>query len=239
MKISLIFNLNRAEPIDVSFESLQATIINNEWSPSTFKGTRRKSNFLQTELMVLDVDSGPTIEEAKIKFQKYKYIIAPTRNHQKEKNGTICDRYRVILFLQVPITNNNIYDATWRSIYKKFNFIDKACKDSSRFFYPSTSVYAVNLGDTVSIVDASEPQYDNKIYNHKGLLPITYKYLQACGVPEGQRNHIVFRVSCDLYRFGYSFAEVYELMSKVTDLPDWEVKNTVRSAANAVLKQDI
>lgn len=236
MKISLIYNLNKAEAIDVNFENLQGIILRHEWSPSVFSGTRRKSNFLQTDLIVLDVDSGPTIEQACEQFKSYKYIIAPTRNHRVEKNGKLCDRYRVVLFLQETITNNKIFDATWKKLYDKFKFIDKACKDSSRFFYPSTSIFAVNDGKLIKSSEPQELKYDNTIHDHKGFYPVSYKYVKTYGIPEGQRNHTIFKVSCDLYRFGYSPDEVFELISQITDLPEYEILRTTQSAAQQVLK---
>lgn len=236
MKISLIYNLNKAEVIDVNFENLQGIILGHEWSPSVFSGTRRKSNFLQTDLIVLDVDSGPTIEEACNQFKKYRYIIAPTRNHRVEKNGKVCDRYRVVLFLQSTISNNSIFDSTWRKLYNKYKFIDKACKDSSRFFYPSTSIFSTNEGKLIEPEEPQEIKYDNTVKDYRGFFPVTYKYIKSFGIPEGQRNHTIFKVSCDLYRFGYTPDEVYNLILEVTDLPEHEILNTTKSAAQAVLK---
>lgn len=59
---------------------------------------RTKENYIRRQnLIMLDVDDGTTIEEAKFYLQSYRGFIATTRNHRKEKNGKICDRFRIIL----------------------------------------------------------------------------------------------------------------------------------------------
>lgn len=57
----------------------------------------------------------------------------------------------------------------------------------------------------------------------------TRKYLEN-GAPEGERNSSLFKVACDLFRSGYSEAEVIQLIESVNTLPNQETLTTIRSA---------
>lgn len=98
-----------------------------QYSPFRFIGGKKVSenwNNSQQDLLVLDVDDGKTIEEAKVIFKDYKYLIATTKSHQVEKKGVKCDRFRIIL------QSNNIpkgesYFNMMEFIKMKYPFIDE------------------------------------------------------------------------------------------------------------------
>lgn len=71
-----------------------------QYSPFKFIGKTKVSenwNNSEQNLLILDIDDGLTIKEAKNIFSKYKYLIATTKSHQKDKKGKVCDRFRIIL----------------------------------------------------------------------------------------------------------------------------------------------
>lgn len=110
------------------------------YSAGTFKNGYRKADNYQnySDLIILDIDDGLTLNEAKDVFMQYDYIIATTKSHQKEKNGIICDRFRVILPTETPIIlDKNDYSKMMEEVHKEFPFVDKVCKDASRFYFPS------------------------------------------------------------------------------------------------------
>jgi hypothetical protein len=110
------------------------------YSAGTFKdGYRKKDNYNNySNVIILDVDDGLPIDEAHQIFLPYNHFIATTKSHQKEKNGVVCDRYRVFLPTETPIDlNSEEYSVVMSEIMKEFNFVDKACKDSARFYYPA------------------------------------------------------------------------------------------------------
>ncbi len=104
------------------------------------QGYRNKDNYLNySDVIILDVDDGITINQAKQIFEPFSYIIATTKSHQKEKNGIICDRFRVILPTDKPIElDKDEYSFMMEEVYKDFPFVDTVCKDASRFYYPSS-----------------------------------------------------------------------------------------------------
>ena len=69
------------------------------------KGKRSKNNSIpKINCIGIDVDYG-SLEETKNKLDKENliYLIYTTRNHQKEKNGIISDRFRILLPLSVMV----------------------------------------------------------------------------------------------------------------------------------------
>lgn len=149
-------NNTSATRLDISsISDLTDAITNFAWSAATFKrNSRRAKNFIQTSLMVLDVDGGCSISQAQIDFGGYNHIIGTSRNHQRNKNDITTDRFRVILFLDKPIVNSQVYKATWSTLFKKYSFIDRACSDVCRQWYPCTNIVSVNL-DSLPVVAQS------------------------------------------------------------------------------------
>lgn len=76
-----------------------------QYSPFTFKnGTKKSENWSNEnqDLLILDIDDGLTIQDAKEQFKSYEYLLATTKSHQIDKKGLKCDRFRII------IPSNNI-----------------------------------------------------------------------------------------------------------------------------------
>lgn len=102
------------------------------------------------QFLSLDFDDGsPTWEEALREFDKYTYFAYTTRNHRKEKNGKVCDRFRIILLLEREM---ELTKGKYSSMYKRVQQIlaptsDKACSNISRIFFNSpNSEYKYNEG---------------------------------------------------------------------------------------------
>lgn len=59
---------------------------------------RNKDNYIKRQnLIIFDVDEGMSIEDAKLFLSQYRGFIATTRNHLKEKNGKVLERFRIVL----------------------------------------------------------------------------------------------------------------------------------------------
>ncbi|MEI6848004.1 MAG: hypothetical protein WCK32_08245 [Chlorobiaceae bacterium] len=87
------------------------------------------------ELIILDYDNGITLAEAKTLFSQYMGMIATTRNHQKEKHGVICDRFRVILPARKPVMlDGAAFSAMMKEVIAHYG-ADRACSDISRMYF--------------------------------------------------------------------------------------------------------
>jgi len=64
-----------------------------------FKNGKRKSdNIIEGQNLIgIDVDNGVLIDDILDIMNNYVYLIYTTKSHRKEKNGIICDRFRIIL----------------------------------------------------------------------------------------------------------------------------------------------
>ena len=107
------------------------------WSPFIFDGYRREENFLSTDFLVFDIDYGMTIEECASLVKKANLccLCLPSPSHTDE-----AQRFRVILPLERPITNLEVYALTWRKGATLFGAADEQCKDGCRGYFGSTEV---------------------------------------------------------------------------------------------------
>ncbi len=211
-----------------SVEELAAIITEYDWAPAVFSNRKRTiSNMTRLDLMVLDVDDGCTLEEAKERFSRHQHIIATSRNHQKEKNGVTADRFRVILFLNEPILDDKDYKQTWMSLYRAHPFIDEACKDSARFFYASPEVVSLKTAGMrviaekyvapiapVKVVSTSSVKGD--------LWKSTLEFL-TLGAPAGGRHQALVAAVGNMREQGYDQAEVIEMVTNMSEstTADW------------------
>lgn len=106
------------------------------YSPTTYTGEYRNIENAQEgqTAVVLDFDDGMTLEDAKVKFGGIKSIIATTRNHQKEKNGIVCDRFRVVMPCRPMTLCSASYAELMVTVIDVFGS-DPSCKDISRMYY--------------------------------------------------------------------------------------------------------
>ena len=99
-------------------------------------GEAKNEKWLYQDLIIFDIDEGLSFEEAKELFGLYECVIATTRSHQKEKNGKVCDRFRVIIRAKERIECGvDEYRDAMRHIFKEYPFVDEACKDPSRIYF--------------------------------------------------------------------------------------------------------
>lgn len=217
MKLSIGNNNTNFYPIELSsIDELCETIQKSNYSQSIFNDNYRNlKNFISTDLIALDVDNeGPndnfTIEQAAEQFKDYQHIIATSRSHRKDKNGKVADRFRVILFLDKTVTSAKDFTATWHSIYKFYPAIDTACKDASRYFYPSPSVFSKNsTGKKWAVSYHVEAEVKESFENIKGkgqLSLLTLDFLLQ-GAPQGKRNERLFKTAKDMHEQGFSKEE--------------------------------
>ena len=239
MLISVASNdsLHSFEPIDGIISEI---ITKSTWSPGIFLNNHRKiKNFKEAYCIGLDVDDGCTLDEAKEIFKPYAHVIATSRSHQKEKNGKVCDRFRVVLVFSTKITETQVFSNTWHMLNKKFPFIDAQAKDPSRMFYPCIKVVSINkLGNPVQpvITAPEEPKELVPVVNNliiKGKLARNTLEFLALGCPVGERNTSLFKAALDMNEQGYTVDECQEKLIDQIVGPTFsleEATNTIISA---------
>lgn len=201
-------------------ELAELTLYTN-WAPALFKENKRNNeSFATTSLLVLDVDEGLTLEEAKLLFKEYRHAICTSKSHQVEKNGKIGDRFRVIIPLSRIITSKEEYSSTWAEAYKRWPFIDKSCKDPARFYYISKEVIeVVEEGREIDPVTPEprevEPVKLSAPSGEKGLLSRKTLEFLTFGAPSGQRHARLVEASGDMRDQGYTEEEAIDLVERM------------------------
>jgi len=113
------------------------TVLRGEYlySACVFKdGKRKQDNFERAALIILDFDDGPTLAEVAKEFEPYSYVLATTKSHQKEKNGVVHDRFRLILYGDYEFTDRAEFRLFMQAMTERFGS-DPACKDAARTYY--------------------------------------------------------------------------------------------------------
>ena len=122
------------------------------------EGHRKADHFIEGQnLISFDIDEGMTIDEAKEILKDYKFLIYTTKSHQKDKNGSICDRFRILLptktkFYVTPEQHKMMYENLEQVLGISSN--DPQTRNVSRLFYtnPDAEIYT---NDVENLVDVS------------------------------------------------------------------------------------
>lgn len=226
LKISIFLNKSETRCISskVSCQLMAKLITQNSWSPSLFRDNyRNNKNFLRAHCLALDIDQGLTLKQAYKIFKEFKHIIAPSRSHQKLKNGVVCDRFRIILFLSKPILSQESFRATWKAVHNLCPWADTSCSNPGRHYYPSQNIYSAKSKGKLIIPQEEKikkspiaPTANNDFYlkwTTKGLNPSTLKFLMN-GAIKGERNNELFKAALDAAKKGYPQAWAIEQLSK-------------------------
>lgn len=174
--IKLVDNMYiTAEPLykskQIPFNQLHRMISSDyrQYSPFRFIGGKKISdrwNNSEQNLLILDIDDGLTIDEAKNMFMRYKYLIATTKSHQKEKKGKVCDRFRVI-FESDNIPNGDSYFKMMDFMKLKYPFIDEQVNTKTGAFLGYADCeYWYNDGelfDCKGIIQGASRMYMSKV----------------------------------------------------------------------------
>lgn len=219
MRISISQDNVNFKPVEVSsLDEFVKYATTHNYSTGTFRDNyRNKANFIEAECIAIDVDNEDpqhhyTIEEAKAHFAEYRHIIMPSKSHQKDKNGRVADRFRVVLFLESPIGDAKDFTATWGDLFKFYPAADRACQDASRFFYPSPQAYSVNeQGRSWPVTQYVEPVREDidiaLSTGDKGQLSRETLNFLTYGAMPGQRNPKLFKAAKDMQEQGFTVDE--------------------------------
>ena len=235
ISVSKIGN-TRFKPRDVdSLTTLADVITKYNYSLGTFKNNYRNlKNFLGTELIALDFDEGLTIDEAVEIFKDHAHIIAPTRNHRKDKDGIVADRFRVILKLSQEITDEKVFKHTVKQLMNEYPQADTACSDASRMFYPGQEYVSIRKdGQLIEPLMPPKLEVVKQLAvnsSMRGLLSRNTLEFLTNGAKAGTWNATLFKAAVDFLEQGYSKEECIERCEKITGHLDESDLKTIDSA---------
>jgi len=135
LQSKLASNPNLPQIIEIGTEEdLINAVTSYGWSPSIFSGVRHNDNFVSTDFMSLDIDSGLRIEDAEKRVQSLGLacLCLPSPSHTQELH-----KFRLIFPMVRTILNREDFDATWDFLQNKFPELDTQCSDYARWYAPS------------------------------------------------------------------------------------------------------
>lgn len=228
-----------------SIGEFAALTTTNVWSAIIWSGGYRNiGNFLECAYCMLDVDNGQYLN----KFCSYlmsanlTHFITTTRNHQREKDGVVADRFRAVIKLARPITSVDHYAWFMEYVGDKFGIIDRQAKDAARKFLPGINVVQAHEGKSLDFpnlpsnyitTDERNKRYKNYVqsYGRARMFPPWVKSGLNNGFPTGKRNIRTFGLACDLVRMGLAQTEIESLiLNSRIGLPEHEVKVIIKKA---------
>jgi hypothetical protein len=248
-KITEGFKTNSA-PFNQLHQALCADGI--KYSAGTFKnGYRNLENYEgKQNLIIVDIDDGMKMETAKLMFADYKCLIATTKSHQKEKNGVVADRFRIVFLADREINlDTDSYSEFMGNVYDKLGIpADRSCRDASRFYYSAPeSEYWYSDGDRLFDITPLIPDSDKNVewktrhveINTSNDALETYFIEQ---MQEGGRNNAFIRYALILKDDGMDYesieTKVKELNKQIQKpLPVRELERTVLKTIKKRIKE--
>lgn len=217
------------------------------WSPCIWKdGIRHQSNFIRADYCVLDFDDGEmSLSQAINTFCDMKCIIGTTKSHQKEKHGIVCDRFRVLLEWEEPITDLRIYRFNMHNFMKNYP-CDKKCKDGGRFFYPCNDIVFYSKEGYVEAVNKRVPDRfevysdPNPVFQHLLIPPSVFLKRLDRNYKADNRNNAFYGFAKDCVKIGLTDDAIIQAFKSshafksLPPLPDREIYITLMSARKSL-----
>lgn len=229
-------------------DTLAKMIRQHNWSCGQFKGGYRNNlNFIEAQTIALDIDNKDgdpqmTLEEAKAKLKLFSGILSTTKSHQKPKGGQgPKDRFRVLLFLDKPITNQQDYRATWEEAHKIFPAADEQCKDPARFYYPSKAIVVKTKGPRFPVkkyVKPAEKPIEATSQTKGALSQSTLEFL-SMGAPQGQWNARFTKAAIDIREQLYNKDEAQRLLKIATTEYEGELTKGDLASLESVYRKEL
>jgi len=120
-------------------------------------GHRKKEYVIPGQNMIAwDIDEGMSIVDIQMVLKQYIYILYTTKSHQKEKNGIICDRFRVIMPTKTMFyVNPEEHKGLYENLSNVLNIpsYDVATRNQGRLWFtsPGAKVYIEPDGELLDV----------------------------------------------------------------------------------------
>jgi len=239
--------------VTTTLEDLPKLAKKHQYSNLIWKdGLRSQDNFTNgISLVVLDIDSGTTLQEAVrgLESKKLSAVIISTPNHRKEKSGAITDRFRIILPLEYKFVGDiNKWKACLTGLCEALGIeADKSAFDGARHYRASPEDAEVHILSGSKIVLDMYEKKESLKSGYRGrsdssILTKTPKYksyetflVKEC--VEGNRNNSFSRVAKWMRDDGVSSSDTQAFLegynNKLTkSLPDRELQLILKSTFN-------
>ena len=162
------------------------------WSGGLFNDTRSNLNWQQQSVFGLDFDCGITIEEVLERCKQF--CLAPQVWYSTFSYSSAKQKFRLVFFLDQPITDRKLFEFLIESLMKLFPEADQSCKDASRYFYGGKKVVVVNTDpiSTNQFIDALSINTMTSDSNSFRKLPLESSYY--AGLKSAGKVEILYNI---------------------------------------------
>ena len=186
-------------------------------------GHRKKEYVIPGQNMIaFDIDEGMTIEEMVAILEPYQYLLYTTRSHKKEKNGRVCDRFRVVIptktnFYVNPEEHKGLYENISRVL--EIPSYDVATRNQGRLWFiaPDGELISKNTGDLLDVrTSIPETEVAEHIMPAIESLDLDEQDRRISGMQKfvllngigGNRNNVLFRLAKFVQELGGDYAAI-------------------------------
>jgi hypothetical protein len=133
------YTLNKIVEVSIDeFSTLIAPPYSFTWT-SVFDGQSCSENWISQEVFALDFDTGE-ISVKEVYEELKKYGILPQLWYTTFSSSTDLLKFRVVLFLENPITNIDLRQLISKGLLKLFPQADQSCSDAARYYFGGIDV---------------------------------------------------------------------------------------------------
>lgn len=174
------------------FSTLVSQPLGYTWSPGLFKGTRSNNNWVEQYVFGLDFDSGITIDQVLDRCQQF--CLAPQVWYSTFSDSTEKQKFRVVFFLDQPITDSKLFEFLTESLLRLFPEADQSCKDAGRFFFGGLDSVVINTDPipTSQFIDALSINSMTSDSNSFRKLPLESSYYT--GLKSAEKVEILYNI---------------------------------------------
>ena len=156
MEVPLFGENNSIEALVQSIDPQSFTLAHYEASKQAVNGHRRAESFISGQNVIgFDIDDSMSLADALVLMKPYTYLIYTTKSHQKEKNGKVLDRFRIILptkttFYVDEEQHKELYDNVAEVL--GIQIYDRQTRNVSRFWFtsPSCEIFT-NVAENIDV----------------------------------------------------------------------------------------
>ncbi len=143
-------------------DDLMHNICSFAWSPSIFQGSRSNANFISTDFIVLDIDSGLTIAESEQRIRSHGLacLCLPSPSFTMENQ-----KHRLVFPLAKTILNSIDFEATLKFMFELFPEGDPSCVDPARWYCMSKMEDGFWQDGDFLVPKKAPEQILNQVYN--------------------------------------------------------------------------
>ncbi len=209
-------------------------------------GNRKEDNAIAGfNMIVLDIDDGVPLHQARELLAEYKALFYTTRHHQVDKNGKVCDRYRILLPTNYVLElDHKDHKEFMKAVYDWLPFpVDDQTGQRARKWLSNAGQHFYQDGELFDVLPfipktTKNEEFKKKLIDQQGMDNLERWVLNNSGT--GNRNSMLMRYAMVLVDSSMDFEtirqKVLTLNSKWGDsLDENEIMGTVMVTVSKAL----